>query len=281
MPSRLVVLAIVLFWLVSTTWLVVREIVPLYRAGQPPAFFTDVITEVSGTTINWKLLKKGQSIGIATSQIQPVRSDRGYELTSTLQFEDFRLATVNIKGVQIKIEIKKIVERFRLSRHGKLKEASVEVRMLAPAEVRAELKGVVEDGMFHSKVTGLEKYLGLGPFEPPPVPVASMGDILNTMHPLNRIPALWVGRTWKVAYFNPLGLVIPGGKLTPSTMIAEVEEDVLEWQHETVPCFRIDYRKTGKKATAHTWVRRSDGLVLCQQVSDDGMDLEMVREVQK
>jgi hypothetical protein len=272
MPSRLVALAIVLFWLISTTWLIVREIVPLYRAGQPPAFFTDVITEVSGTTINWKLLKKGQSIGIATSQIQPVRSDRGYELTSTLQFEAFQLEVVNVK-----VEIKKIVTRFRLSRHGKLKERSFEIRVLAPAEVRAELRGVVEDGVIYPKflVSGVE-YPG-----PPPVPVESLGDVLNTTHPLNRIPGLWVGRTWKVAHFNPLGLVIPVGKLTPSTKIAEVEEDVLEWQNETVRCFRIDYREPGKKATAHTWVRRSDGLVLCQQVSDGGMDWEIVREVQK
>jgi hypothetical protein len=148
-------------------------------------------------------------------------------------------------------------------------------------ENRAELKGVVEDGVFCPKIylDGTETHLG--PFQPRPIPVATMGDVFNTMHLLDKIPDLWVGRTWKIAHLNLVGLMVPGRTVTTSIMIAEVGEDELEWQNQKVSCFRIDYREPGKKVTAHTWVRRRDGLVLCQQVGEDYLDWVMVREVHK
>jgi hypothetical protein len=98
---------------------------------------------------------------------------------------------------------------------------------------------------------------------------------------VNRIPGLRVGRSWKVPLLDPLGAILPGRKMTTAVLIAEVHDDVLDWQEQRVRCFRIDYNEPGKKPTAHTWVRRSDGLVLQQEARHDDMDWTLVREASK
>jgi hypothetical protein len=285
MPSRLGILTIVVFWLVSTTWLIVREIAPLFQAGEPPAFLTDVTDEVGGTTITWKIMKKGTRVGEEISRVGDGisqvrrRPDRTFELASELRFQKWPI--LNTWGIT------KIAGYYRVDKDGNLKELETLVKIATPPSVtpaftiKAGVKGTVQGGLFTPKVflDGEEKHLG--PFQPQPVPVASHGNVLNTMHLLNKIPGLRAGRSWKVPLLDPLGSILPGRKATTSILIAEVYADELEWQNQTVACFRIDYQEPGKKATAHTWVRRSDGLVLQQEANHDDMNLVLIREVAK
>lgn len=272
MPSRLGVAAIVLFWLVSTSWLIVREIAPRFRTGQPPAFFTDVTDEVGGTTIGWTIYHKGERVGAGDSKVER-RSDRTFVLASRLLFEKFDVLFVRIT---------KIAGHYRIDKDGNLKELATEVKIvLAGAEVKGQVKGVVRDGMLTPRIyiDGMEA--DLGPFQPQPVKVAAHGNVLNTMHLLNKIPGLRPGQAWEVPLLDPLGAILPGRKMAVSTLLAEVHTADLDWQGKPVPCFRIDYGEVGKKVTAHTWVRRSDGLVLQQEAKQDEMDLVLVREVMK
>jgi hypothetical protein len=270
MPSRLGILSIVVFWLVSTTWLIVREIVPTFRAGEPPAFLTDVTDEVGGTTINWRILRKGARVGDGYSHVRR-RSDRTFELFSELKFQKLPLLNT--------WDIKRIAGRYRVDRDGNLQDLETEVKLATEAfEIKAVVKGVVQGGMFTPRIYLDDVEKNLGPFQPQAVRVASHGNILNTMHLLNKIQGLYLGRTWKVPLLDPLGSILPGRKTTTSILIAEVNEDNLDWQGQIVPCFRVDYHEPGKGATAHTWVRRRDGLVLQQEANRDEMDLTLVRE---
>ena len=272
MPSRLGIVAILLFWLGSTTWLVVREIVPLFRTGEPPAFFTDVTDEVRGTTINWKIFRKGHNIGWGESQVQP-HSDRTFTLSSVLRFQDLKILVADVT---------KIAARYRVDKDGNLKELATEVRItLADRPLVGEIKGKVVAGQFTPRV-----YIGgvetdLGPLKPQPVRVGAHGNILNTMHLVNKIPGLYAGRSWRVPLVDPLGALLPGQKSTISVLIADVRDGILTWQNQEVPCFRIDYAEPGKQAIAHTWVRRGDGLVLRQEAIQNDMDMTLVREASK
>jgi hypothetical protein len=272
MPSRLGILAIVIFWLISTSWLIVREIVPLFRTGEPPAFFTDVTTDVGGTVITWKILHKGEGVGTGFSTVTR-RHDRSYELISDLRFENL--------GILKTLEIKKIAGRFLVDKSGNLKELATEVKAVISniGEVKAEIKGVVQDGVLTPRffLDGAATDLGL--FQPQPLRLTTHGNVLNTMHLLNRIPGLRVGRSWKVPQLDPMGLILK--QTTTKILIAEVAEDDLEWQGKIVRCFRIDYSEPGQKVTAHTWVRRGDGLVLQQAAKHGDQDLVLVREVNK
>ncbi len=274
MPSRFSILLIVAFWLASTTWLALREIVPLFRTGEPPAFFTDITDEVRGTTITWKIFRKGQNIGWGESQVEP-RPDRSFTLSSTLRF--------NVNEFKILVaDVTKIAGRYRVDKDGNLKSLATEVRItLAGRPLRGEIEGTVVGGQLVPKVKidGVET--DLGPLKPQPVNVGAHGNVLNTMHLINKIPGLYQGRSWRVPLIDPLGALLPGQKSTISVLIALVHEDTLTWQDHEVPCYRIDYAEPGKQPLAHTWVRRGDGLVLEQQASQNDMDLTLVREASK
>src|SRR5205823_709749 len=130
MPSRLGIAAIVVFWLVSTSWLVVREIVPRLRTGQPPGFFTDLTDEMGGTTIGWSIYHKGVRIGAGDSKVERRRSDRTYVLSSRLLFENFDVLFVKIT---------KIGGFYHIDKEGNLKELATEVKiMLNKREVKGE-----------------------------------------------------------------------------------------------------------------------------------------------
>jgi hypothetical protein len=274
MPSRLGILAIVIFWLISTSCLIVREIVPLFRTGEPPAFFTDVTTDVGGTVITWKILHKGEGVGTGFSQVTR-RHDRSYELISDLRFENL--------GILKTVEIKKIAGRYLVDKSGSLKELATEVKAVISTigEVKAEIKGVVQDGVLTPRFFLDGAATDLGIFQPQPLRIATHGNVLNTMHLLNRIPGLRVGRSWKVPQLDPMGLIMPAKQMATKILIAEVAVDELEWQGKMVRCYRIDYSEPGQKATAHTWVRRGDGLVLQQAAKHGDQDLVLVREVNK
>src|ERR1700675_3092469 len=123
MPSRLGILAIVLFWLVSTSWLIVREVAPLFRTGEPPAFFTDVTAEVGGTTINWNILHRGKPVGTGISTVRRW-PDQTFRLVSDLTFQSFPFLKT--------WEIKKINSQIRVDRKGNLKELATLVKADTP-----------------------------------------------------------------------------------------------------------------------------------------------------
>jgi hypothetical protein len=273
MPSRLGIVAIVVFWLVGTTWLVVREVVPRFRTGVPPGFVTDVTDEFGGTTITWDIRQKQLSIGTGLSRVER-RLDRTFVLTTDLRFDNLHLAGL--------AQIKEIWGSYQVDTEGKLKQLKTEVRVvLGPlGEVKGEVKAVVQDGLLVARIflNGVDK---TDLIKPQPVNVGAHGNILNTMHLVNKVPGLYMGRSWKLPLFDPLGAILPGQKMTPATLIAEVTSAPLDWHDKQVPCFRIDYAEPGAKASAHTWVRQSDGLVLQQQAIQGGMDLVLVRESAK
>ena len=270
MPSRLGVLAIVFFWMVSTGWLIMREILPLFRTGEPPAFFIDVTDEVGGTTISWRILHKGAKVGAGFSQVRP-RPDRTFELTTDLHFETFKILI---------FEVKRISGRYRVTPKGHLLEVATTVKLGgANDDLKAEVKGKVENGVLtpHIYINGVKPDLAM--LNPSPINVAGHGNVLNTMHLLNKIPGLKEGQWWKVPLLDPLGAIMPGKNLTIPMLVAEVATAELAWQGQQVACFRIDYSEPGKRATAHTWVRRSDGLVLQQEGKHRDMELVLVREM--
>ncbi len=274
MPSRFGILTVLVFWVVTSCWLIVREVIPHFRTGEPPAYFTDVTDEVGGTRIFWNILLKGNSVGTGWSTVQRL-PDRNFKLVSELRFLDFPVWKIG--------SIKKIAGSYLVDRNGSLKELTSEVRMVVlNAEFKGEVKGVVLDGILRPRIfINDEEKKDIGPFQPQPVPVAAHGNVLNTMHLFNRIPGLYAGRTWQVPLLDPLGAMIPGQKMPTTMLIAEVHGATLDWQGEAVACFRIDYSEAGKKAAAHTWVRAGDGLVLQQAASHNDMDLILVREPPK
>jgi hypothetical protein len=274
MPTRFVIVTILCFWLASTTWLVIREIVPLYRAGAAPAFVIDIAGETGGARSSWTVQFNGETIGSGFSGVKP-RSDRTFELFSEWRFASFRPLGIG--------EIKKIRGWYRVDKNGNLKELQAELHVsLGGVDWVGEGQGVVKDDLLviTRQLTANGAEVNLNAFQPKPAPVPAHGNVLNTMNLLDKIPGLRAGRSWQVPMLDPLSLVLLGKSSLP-VLIAEVHEDQLDWQGQKTACFRIDYAEPGKNPTARTWVRIDDDLVLQQEAAHKELNMVLIREVTK
>ncbi|MCG3126947.1 MAG: hypothetical protein CHACPFDD_01802 [Phycisphaerae bacterium] len=99
-----------------------------------------------------------------------------------------------------------------------------------------------------------------GRFLLPAAATRALGDVIR---PFDRLPGLYVGRSWRVKLVNPLAQIVPGmGSAAigvDSMLVTVVGRDSIEHNGVTVNCYRVETRR----ATA--WVA-ADGRVLKQTV---------------
>jgi hypothetical protein len=114
------------------------------------------------------------------------------------------------------------------------------------------------------------------------VPVSSQGAVLLPLHPVRHIHGLRPGQRWRVPVVDPLddllAAVVPGGQRELTYLDARVlpETQHMMWSNQDQECLIIEY--TGEELSARTWVRRSDGLVLEQEVTKSGDTWVLRRE---
>ncbi len=272
MPSRLVVFGIVVFWLASATWLVVREVVPRFQAADAPPFEIDLTDEVGANSITWIVYHQGAKVGGGISHVRR-GPDRTFDFLSKFHFDKFKLFN--------KLQIRELSNRYRVTPAGRLVEAGAKVYVGEFFGLGGEIKGNVVDGDFHPEVHLIVNNKPQKVMDLDPVKISGHGTILNPMHLINRLSGLRQGQRWTIPLLDPVSSVLPGKKVTIPLLIAEVFSTNLEWAGEDFACFRIDYWEPGKKVTASTWVRRLDGLVLQQEAGHEEMNLVLVRDPSK
>lgn len=273
MPPRLVSLAIIVFWMTMTGWLLYREVWPQFRAGEPPPYSIDLTEEVGANMVSWSIYQKDEPVGVGYSQVARL-PDRTFELRSQFRFNFAALKLPLIAGLDKKIHLKKITGLYHVSEAGQLLGLSSAIFIgdapsaegpLSP-DLDFEVKGDVKDDVLEPKLylSGKEvPQLELGKLQ---VPVQH--SILNPMHLLNRVPGLHAGQHWRVPLLDPLAghLAFMPKSLSMPELEASVEPANLEWGDGEVACYRISYRKPGEdEVRASTFVRRRDGLVLRQE----------------
>jgi hypothetical protein len=278
MPPRSVVLAIIACWLATTGWLVYRDLLPAFESGAPPPFTIDLADEVSAQPNLWKVLQNGEEIGTARTEVHR-RPDRTFALDGDLkQLRNFRVLT---------FEITRMRSRYVVTKEGDLRELEARVTLgplINPIEVGFD--GKVEDGMFTPviRISGID--MGNMPLPKlTSVPVTGHGNVLNPMHPLNRLRGLREGQRWVQPLFDPLVAAVNslgtslglGMQVAQRQLHAEVDPALLAWNGAIIPCWKIEYRQPGEKISARTWVRRSDGQVLQQEAMNAGTSLILQR----
>ena len=278
MPYRYHVLAIVIFWLAVTSWLVQREFWPHHHDNAPPPVHIDLLDE-AGRHIEWQVKIGDKHVCKMQTQVMYSRTDDTFMLFSSFHprsTDSQNLLRVPLVGADCMI---------RITRKGELRGAEAEITLnIAGEEVKAEMKGTVENGRFRSQWEFLARSLGserhkLAGTE---IEIPPEGGILNPLLPVNALKGVYDGQSWEMPVFDPLedslAMYLPGDKNKIRYVKAEVHRDPepLPWRGGRDVCLVIDYR--GKDLTARTWVRETDGKVLKQEVTLQGQKLSLERE---
>jgi hypothetical protein len=275
MPPRIVVAAIIAFWLAMTGLLIHREVVPMMIADVSPSFTPDLTDEIGSPLVGWTVKRGDDRIGSGTSRV--IANDDGkYEFRSTFHFDDLAVGPAHIRLME---------NMYRVTEDGKLVAVATKVSLnlsknrniLAQPDLSFGIQGDVVDSIFSPVVTIEGKE-----FELDKVNMPQEGSIINPMHLVNRLRGLRAGQTWKINMIDPFrGLRdkfmgdLATGKRIPA-LIAEVKAESLTWNKKEVACLVIEYREPGKEVIAKTWVRKSDGLVLRQDA--DHLGFKMILE---
>ena len=278
MPPRLIILAIVLFWLATSAWLFHRDLWPRLRSDDPPPFTIDLADEARGlsSTVRWSILRKNTNIGTLETSIKYSTGDNTFQLHS-------KIPRLDLGGLGfIRLKVHEMESIYRVTQEGVLREivirAEIKVEPMG-LDARLRIEGKVDGGWFkphgYVGISGKRENLDLEP-----VPVSQRGTIINALHPVNRIRGLRRGQHWRVPMVDPLADSLyamvqkdpalqalfkknPGAP----TLQAEVllHSPQLQYARRYYGCLVIEYR--GDNIIAHTWVRESDGLVLKQEAT--------------
>lgn len=240
MPSRWLRWAIVLFWLMTSSWLIWHDLWPRWQPGEPPSLRPDEVDEVRGQTRNtiyWTVQRrregKSQPIFQASTWVDYQPDEDTYTLHALLDStKDPKLQAVHV-GRAFKID--SIASEYRVNRVGHLHSLTAEVkatpriawlkeeltRLLSPflpshppkepqkevtsERVRLSLWGEVVENQFfaHCRVSGMAAAQPLQ-FDLPATAVSHSGSVLLPLHPLNHIRGLHLGQSWRQPVVDPL-----------------------------------------------------------------------------
>ena len=271
MPSRTLTLAVVVFWLGTSTWIFFREAYPWLRAGEPPPYVFDMSDEVGANVVNWMVLSRGEQVGTASSSISRLPG-RIFQLKCEYTF---------LKDKLLPVELTKLSSVVRLTAEGELRGLACQFKIKPPGGLAPEVVGEIA-GDVNNDVLTLTPALKVGGQEQDlsaflkPAALPTPKRMLNPMHLLSRFPGVRAGQTWKEPVFNFLAAMLPV-RLLDDFLLAKVTAEPLVWDGQEVECLKISWFDQGQKVAAVTWVRRTDGLVLQQEALHGGLGLVMVR----
>jgi hypothetical protein len=294
MPSRPVIIAVIAFWLLTTGWFVVNEIVPKWRAGEAPPYTIEFADEVIRNPVpyRWVCTFNDRKLGAIRTELVNDPTDDTFEFSARSSGLILPITeTVSLKLTDFE-------DRVRVTRAGELRglitsgSFAIEVAGL-PISGRLRMAAVAHGGLLDRHVQISSALFGESAPALDPVP-APRGSILNPMHPVPRITGLRPGQSWRQPLVDPRADMMRAAieqsgfaswfhlKTTPGVLTAVVLSEVktLEWEGLQQPCLVIEYRDEDYTAPtwARTWVRRSDGLVIRQEAGAQGDKLVLQRE---
>jgi hypothetical protein len=261
MPSRLVCVAILVYWLVAALGLITRDLLPEFSVGTPPDLRTISRAGEDDPPARWNILvmdnprepDSNRSVGQAVTASRRT-PDGLVEMTSHAVLDSGRLLSGLLKGGQFADEKIALDSTYNVDPSGNLRSFHATVRLAdQPADlwrIDGALKNrAVMEVVSRGPVALLNRKMSFD--------YQARGVVQSQFGPLDRLPGLAVGQRWDERVASPLS-----GQV--ETVRAEVTRKVvIHWDRSPVSTLEVVHRS--KAATARTWVR-PDGLVLRQEV---------------
>lgn len=270
MPGWPVRILIVIAWVVATSWLVRRDVLPEYLVGQPPDW-KRVVAASSEAPVRWLISvedgpDRTRVVGQAFNQAHQ-RAGGYTELESRVRIDAQGL----LKGTPLAMADStefQFLGSTRVSPRGLLDLARAEVRV---GELGDEPVLTVQavpspggnlDIRFSSRLSPLLNFRQTLAQNP-----AAM--VRGGLEPLDRLPGLRVGQSWSTQVLQPL-------TARPETIRSEVTGvERLFWNGNPVETFVVLHR--APTFSARSWVRR-DGVVIRQELPTPLVRLVLERE---
>ncbi|MFM8433903.1 MAG: hypothetical protein ACKOBP_00955 [Planctomycetia bacterium] len=268
---------VIVFWCLTTGWLVVAKILPSLLPGSPPGYQALYASNNRLIPVAWTVLWKDQPIGWAVSESHR-GADGDVTVETALRFD--RLPIEELIPGWIKPLVGRALERtavvdleargtMSIDPQGQLRAFRSVVDL--PGKVdRVVLHGTVDDGHVKVLLRAGELSYETSRYLPSHIMI---GDELS---PQATMPGLAPGKRWTVPVYNPLR----GGNTALEVMHAEVTaEETLFWEDRLVRVDLVVYRDDPSEhhePTCRIWVDRS-GRVLKQESAMFGGKLTFLR----
>lgn len=270
MSSRWYSVAVVVLWLATMGWLVVRKVLPPLLIGEPPSYHTIVATEAPSPPVGWKLFLNNQRLGWALSTMTRL-PNQTTEVRSRVHFDHVPLDQLipswlrslarggeqSIGNLAMEAESAMTIDPL-----GRLVDFDSALRV-RPTQSIVRLRGSVEGPK-------LKLSIHSGDFTyDPEISLPREAMLGDSFAPQTRLPGLRAGQKWTVPSYSPLYPLNNPIEILQAT----VEElTTIAWNGHTVDVWRVVYRAdaaqgpgSDKNIRNVLWVRH-DGAVLRQQV---------------
>jgi len=268
---------IIIFWCITTSWLVVEKILPSLMPGSPPGYQAFYASNNRLVPVAWTVLWKDEPLGWATSR--STRFDDGRVAVDSLLHFD-RLPIEEMLPVWIKPLVRRATEHTKslafeargslsIDGRGQLNAFRSAVDLPGTAE-KVVLAGTVVDGHVHIVVRARDMRYETDRYLPSQI---TIGDELS---PQATLPGLYEGRRWTVPIYSPLR----AGRSAIELLHASVSgEETMFWDDRLVRVNVVSYRDDPSghhEPRTRLWVDRA-GRVLKQESDLLGSKLTFLR----
>lgn len=268
---------IILFWCLTTSWLVVAKILPSLLPGSPPGYQALYASNNRLIPVAWTVRWQDRPLGSAVSESRR-SADGNVTVETLLRIDNLPLHdllpawTVPIigraisPGTEVQFEAR---GRLMIDPQGSLRAFRSTVDLPGGGH-QVLLNGTVDDGHVKIEVRAGDMSYETSRFLPSNIMI---GDELS---PQATMPGLALGKRWTVPVYNPLR----GGKGAFEVLHAEVvSEETLFCDDRLVRVDLVVYRDDPSdhhEPCARIWVARS-GRVLKQESTLFGSTLTFLR----
>ena len=259
MPSRLISLAILVYWSIAAFCLLTWDVLPELTMGYPPDLRAITFASDPNAPVRWSIQvvddprssDARRAVGEATTASSR-QADGWYEMTSRVEFDAAGVLRGTPFATRGSVRLQ-IDSRYHVDPSGNLHDFDLHVRSGDFGDdmivVKGQLKGKTMEIATRGPMDILKNDWKFD-YEPRSV----VQDILG---PLDRLPGLQVGQRWDTKMINPFT-----GKVDP-VRAQVVRQTMIDWDGNPVPTFEVEQKMTA--LTMKTWVR-TDGLILRQEV---------------
>lgn len=260
MPPRSACVGLLLFWAVASVGLITRDVLPELLIGPPPDLRSVASADRSAGPTRWLILvaddaayQSFRSVGQAITEIKG-DADGNLRLVGKAWFDSGKMlrTTPYASAEDVRVEMENDCE---IDPSGNLLNFHAVVRSEGSESPLLKVDGVYKDHAIEVKVRGPLPLLNVPqtfPYEPKTL-------IQNALGPIDRLPGLAVGQRWDARVVSPLT-----GKIDV-VRVEVLRKGEIFWDRGTVGVYEVVH-KFPLAISARTWVRRSDGLVLRQEV---------------